>query len=121
MTWLWRLNQYGSAITETFRQVISLLASDNRFEYGLSPANEADRSSLGNIITFCPLMKRCCSRGDGRAENRVWRAMARWKVSEDMFLCAEIMGALKRPPHMVSEQRVPESLHDSDRQPHFLF
>lgn len=117
---LWSLSQDGEAVTQNFNQVVSLLASHNRFEDGLSLADEAGRRGLANIITFRPLMKHCCSRGDGIGAKRVWKAMARWNVEGDMFLYAELMGALVRSQDMPSAQRILTSLQRSGRQPHII-
>lgn len=117
---LWSFSQDGMAVTQNFNQVVSLLAKKGRFEDGLALADEAGRLGLANIITFRPLMKRCCAMGDGRGAKRVWKVMSRWEVDGDMFLYAELMGALVRSQDLVSAQRVLTSLHDSGRRPHVV-
>lgn len=117
---LWSLNQDGQAVTQNFNQVVSLLASKGRFEDGLELAEEAGRRGIANIITFRPLMKRCCTIGDGKGAKRVWKAMSEYKVEGDMFLYAELMGALVRSQDMSAAHRVLSSLHESGRKPHIV-
>lgn len=117
---LWSLCQHGNAETQNFNQVVSLLAQNNRLEDGLALANEAAKKGLANIITYRPLMKWCCSNGDGRAAKRVWKAMNRWNIDGDMFLLAELMGALVRSRDMDSALRVISSIHESGRVPHIV-
>lgn len=117
---LWSMSKDGVAVTQNFNQVVSLLASHNRFEDGLELAAEAARRGLANIITFRPLMKYCCSSGDGSSAKRVWRVMSQYNINGDMFLYAELMGALVRAQDMVSAQRVVDSLLESGRKPHIV-
>lgn len=117
---LWNLTQDGTAVTQNFNQVVSLLASRARFDDGLELAREAARRGVANIITFRPLMKFCCARGDARSAKKVWRAMAQYGIDGDMFLYAELMGALVRAQDMASAERVLSSLHESDRRPHII-
>lgn len=117
---LWSLSRDGIAVTQNFNQVVSLLASRGRFEDGLGLAEEAGRRGMANIITFRPLMKRCCSYGDGRGAKRVWRAMSQYGIDGDMFLYAELMGALVRSQDMASAHKVVNSLQDAGRRPHVV-
>lgn len=117
---LWSLMQNGKAVTQNFNQVVSLLASKGRFEDGLALAAEATRLGLANIITFRPLMKRCCAHGDGRGAKRVWKVMSTCGIEGDMFLYAELMGALVRAQDIASAHRVLDSLHESGRRPHIV-
>lgn len=110
----------GRAVSQNFNQVVSLLAADGRLEDGLSLALEAGKREFANIITFRPLMKLCCSSGDGRSAKRVWRAMVECGVDGDMFLYAEFMGALVRSQDLVAAERVLDSLHESGRRPHVV-
>lgn len=120
MELLWSLTNDGTAVTQNFNQVVSLLAGKGRFDDGLQLADDAGRRGLANIITFRPLMKRCCAHGDGRGAKRVWKSMSRWGIEGDMFLYAELMGALVRSQDMTSAQRVLTSLHESGRRPHIV-
>lgn len=117
---LWSLSQNGTAVTQNFNQVVSLLSSKDRFEDGFELAEEAGRRGLANIITFRPLMKRCCALGDGRAAKRVWKAMTNCGIDGDMFLYAELMGALVRSQDMATAQRVLDTLYESGRRPHIV-
>lgn len=117
---LWSLSRDGIAVTQNFNQVVSLLAARGRFEDGIELAEEAGRRGLANIITFRPLMKRCCSQGDGRGAKRVWRTMSQCGIDGDMFLYAELMGALVRSQDMISAQKVVNSLHEAGRRPHVV-
>lgn len=117
---LWSLCQNGLAETQNFNQVVSLLASNDRLDDGLALADEAAQRGLANIITYRPLMKWCCSHGDGRSAKRVWKAMNRWNIDGDMFLLAELMGALVRSRDMDTALRVIVSIHQSGRVPHIV-
>lgn len=117
---LWSLSQDGTAVTQNFNQVVSLLASRGRLEDGIELACEAGRRGVANIITFRPLMKWCCAHGDGRSAKRVWKSMSQYAIDGDMFLYAELMGALVRSQDMVSAQKVVTSLHESGRRPHIV-
>lgn len=117
---LWSFSQDGTAVTQNFNQVVSLLASRDRFEDGLELAADAGRRGVANIITFRPLMKWCCSNGDGRGAKRVWKSMSQYGIEGDMFLYAELMGALVRAQDMISAQKVVTSLHESGRRPHVV-
>lgn len=117
---LWSFSQDGTAVTQNFNQVVSLLASRGRLEDGLELASEAGRRGVANIITFRPLMKWCCSNGDGRGAKRVWKTMNQYSIDGDMFLYAELMGALVRAQDMVSAQKVVTSIHESGRRPHVV-
>lgn len=117
---LWELNDDGRAVSQNFNQVVSLLSGAGRLEDGLDLAREAGKRSLANIITFRPLMKLCCSTGDGKSAKRVWRSMVDCGVDGDMFLYAEFMGALVRSQDLTSAERVIESLQDSSRRPHVV-
>jgi pentatricopeptide repeat protein len=117
---LWDMSEQGHAVSQNFNQVVSLLAADGRLEDGLELALEAGKRDFANIITFRPLMKLCCSSGDGRAAKRVWRTMVECGVDGDMFLYAELMGALVRSQDLVAAERVLESLQESGRRPHIV-
>lgn len=117
---LWSLSKDGEAVTQNFNQVVSLLASCDRFEDGLSLAGEAARRGFANIITFRPLMKQCCSLGDGRGAKRVWKVMSKWGIDGDMFLYAELMGALVRSQDMVTAERILSTLLQSGQKPHIV-
>lgn len=117
---LWSMSKEGVAVTQNFNQVVSLLAAKGRFEDGMGLAEEAGRRGLANIITFRPLMKRCCSNGDGRGAKRVWKAMSVNGIDGDMFLYAELMGALVRAQDMSSAQKVVNSLQEAGRRPHIV-
>lgn len=117
---LWSMSKDGVAVTQNFNQVVSLLAAQHRFEDGLDLAAEAAKRRLANIITFRPLMKYCCACGDGNSAKRVWRVMIQHGISGDMFLYAELMGALVRAQDMVSAQRIVDSLLESGRKPHIV-
>jgi pentatricopeptide repeat protein len=117
---LWEISEQDRAASQNFNQVVSLLAADGRLQDGLDLALEAGKREFANIITFRPLMKLCCSSGDGRAAKRVWRAMVDCGVEGDMFLYAELMGALVRSQDTVSAERVLQSLHESGRRPHIV-
>jgi pentatricopeptide repeat protein len=120
ITLLWEISEQGRAASQNFNQVVSLLASDGRLQDGLDLALEAGRRNFANIITFRPLMKLCCASGDGRAAKRVWRAMVDCGVEGDMFLYAELMGALVRSQDTVSAERVLQSLNESGKRPHIV-
>jgi pentatricopeptide repeat protein len=120
ITLLWEFSEQGRAASQNFNQVVSLLAADGRLQDGLDLALEAGRRNIANIITFRPLMKLCCASGDGRAAKRVWRAMVDCGVEGDMFLYAELMGALVRSQDTLSAERVLQSLHESGRRPHIV-
>lgn len=117
---LWGYTEDGCAVSQNFNQVVSLLASCNHFEQGLELAIEAGRRGFANIITFRPLMKCCCAHGNGRGAKRVWKAMVEYGVDGDMFLYAELMGALVRAQDMISAHKVLTSLHNSGRRPHIV-
>lgn len=117
---LWRLSADGQAATQNFNQVVSLLANHNRFDDGLALADEAGRRDMTNIITFRPLMKYCCANGDGLGAKKVWKTMARHGVCGDMFLYAELMGALVRSQELMSAHKVLNSLLDAGRRPHVV-
>lgn len=117
---LWSLCQNGLAETQNFNQVVSLLAANDKLDDGLALADEAAQRGLANIITYRPLMKWCCSNGDGRSAKRVWKAMNRWNIDGDMFLLAELMGALVRSRDMDTALRVIVSIHQSGRVPHIV-
>lgn len=117
---LWRMTKDGEAVTQNYNQVVSLLASEDRLNEGLALADEAGKRGIANIITFRPLMKHCCAKGDGKAAKRVWNTMARHGVDGDMFLYAELMGALVRSQDLMSAHKVLNSLLDSGRRPHIV-
>lgn len=117
---LWTMSRDGDAVTQNFNQVVSLLASRGRFEDGLDLADQAGQRRMANIITFRPLMKLCCTLGDGRGAKRVWKVMSKWHIDGDMFLYAELMGALVRSQDMGSAYRILDSLIDAGRQPHII-
>lgn len=120
ITMLHALCQKGDVATQNFNQVVSLLANKGRFEDGLELAEEAARRGLANIITFRPLMKRCCAQGDGKAAKRVWKVMTRHGIDGDMFLYAELMGALVRAQDMQAAQKIVATLVESGRRPHIV-
>lgn len=117
---LWGFEGAGRACSQNFNQVVSLLASSDRFDQGLELAIEAGRRGLANIITFRPLMKYCCANGDGKGAKQVWRAMVDTGVDGDMFVYAELMGALVRAQDLVSAQKVLTMLHEAGRKPHIV-
>lgn len=117
---LWQLCKDGLAVTQNFNQVVSLLASNGRFDDGLQLAIDAAKRGLANIITFRPLMKRCCSKGDGKGAKKVWKAMTQFDINGDMFLYAELMGALVRSQDLVSAQKVVDSLNQNGKRPHIV-
>ncbi|KAI0559147.1 hypothetical protein FGB62_166g036 [Gracilaria domingensis] len=117
---LWRMTRDGKAVTQNYNQVISLLAAEDRFSDGLALADEAGKRGMANIITFRPLMKYCCTNGHGKSAKRVWNTMARHCIDGDMFLFAELMGALVRCEDLASAQKVLDSLVDTGRRPHIV-
>lgn len=117
---LWRMTKDGEAVTQNYNQVVSLLANHHRLDEGLALAEEAGKRGMANIITFRPLMKYCCAHGDGKAAKRVWNTMARYGIDGDMFLYAELMGALVRSQDLMSAHKVLNSLLDSGRRPHIV-
>lgn len=117
---LWRLNRDGEVVTQNFNQVVSLLAGNGRFEDGLKLAEEASEKGLSNIITFRPLMKLCCSLGDGNGSKRVYKCMSKYNIEGDMFIYAELMGALVRSQDMASANFILKSLKDNGKQPHII-
>ena len=117
---LQNLCQNGSVATQNFNQVVSLLAHNGRFEDGMELADQAARRGLANIITFRPLMKRCCAEGDGRGAKKVWKVMTKYGIDGDMFLFAELTGALVRSQDMLAAEKIVTTLLDSGRRPHIV-
>lgn len=117
---LWDYVDKGEAYSQNFNQAVSLLASDHRVDEGLELAIETGRRGFANIITFRPLMKVCCATGDGRTAKRIWRHMVDYGIDGDMFLYAELMGALVRSQDLKAAERVLDSLHESGKRPHIV-
>ena len=110
----------GRAVCQNYNQIVTLLAADDQLDRGMEMAVEAGARGLANILTFRALMKKCCMEGDGPGAKRVWKAMVDCGVEGDMFLYAELMGALVRAHDLITAQRVITSLRQSGKRPHIV-
>lgn len=110
----------GLAASQNFNQLVSLLVTQRRFEDGFHLALEAGERGLANIISFRPLMKHCCMTGNGKGAKRVWKAMKSFNIEPDMFVHAELMGALVRAQDLSSAQSVLTELLDAGKTPHIV-
>ncbi len=120
VTLLSEIADEGLAAPQNFNQVVSLLVTKRKFEEGFRLALEAGNRGLANIITFRPLMKHCCTTGNGKGAKRIWRAMIDLGIEGDMFIYAELMGALVRAQDLTSAQKVISDLLDAGRTPHIV-
>ena len=114
------MTRRGNVHVQNFNQVVSLLVSKKRFEDAFRLALEAGQRGMVNTLTFRPLMKNCCANGNGHSAKRVWKAMTEFGVEGDMFLYAELMGALVRSQDMGTAHHVIELLQKSGRRPHVV-
>lgn len=110
----------GTAMTQNYNQVISLLIAQRRFEDAFKLAMDAADRGLSNIVTFRPLMKHCCGMGNGKGAKRVWRVMCDLGIEGDMFVYAELMGALVRAQDLAAADNVISSLTDAGMKPHIV-
>jgi pentatricopeptide repeat protein len=84
MLWERSVPENDRVASQNFDQADSLLAEDCRMREGLDLALEAGKLEFAESITLLPLMKLCCSSGDGGAVKRVWRAMVDCGLEGDM-------------------------------------
>lgn len=109
-----------TVVSQNFNQCISILVSSKRFSQAFNLATEAGERSLANIVTFRPLMKHCCAMGDGASAKKVWRLMSHYGVTGDMFVYAELMGALVRSQDLPSARKVITALTNTGIRPHIV-
>lgn len=117
---LWEMEAAGTVKTQNFNQMISCFTARRRFEDAFDLAMKASDRNMVNIVTYRRLMKHCAVTGNGQGAKRVWHAMNDNGIEGDMFVYAELMGALVRSNDLAAAQKVIASLLENGTKPHIV-
>eukprot|EP00172_Hildenbrandia_rubra_P001589 Plantae.Rhodophyta-Hildenbrandia_rubra.ctg2152.p2 GENE.Plantae.Rhodophyta-Hildenbrandia_rubra.ctg2152~~Plantae.Rhodophyta-Hildenbrandia_rubra.ctg2152.p2 ORF type:complete len:512 (-),score=95.84 Plantae.Rhodophyta-Hildenbrandia_rubra.ctg2152:676-2211(-) len=108
----------GEASVHNFNQTISLLVNERHLQDAHALAVECVERGVANVITFRPIITKCCYEGNGAIARSVWKLMKEANIEADMFFFAELMGAFVKDADLDSATDLINFIHGTGRRPH---